>query len=120
MLAVSRVARGDLLVALHLSLDLVRDCCVLAMMLRDRELGTSHHRDGAGSGQLVDELAAANRTYTPHGILSSIEQSGIVFDRLAADWDSNHQQKRGPLVRWVQRVRHSLPEERRDGGDDQR
>jgi hypothetical protein len=120
MLAASRAARGDLLVALHLSLDLVRDCCVLAMMLRDRQAGTSHHRDGGGSRQSVDELAAANRTYTPHGILSSIEQSSIVFDRLAAEWDPRHQEKRGPLVRWVQRVRHSLPEERRNGSDDQR
>jgi hypothetical protein len=46
MLAVAKVARSDLLVALHLSLDLIRDCCVLAMQLRDWETGTDHHRTG--------------------------------------------------------------------------
>ena len=42
MLAVLKVVRNDLLIALHLSLDLVRDCCVLGMLLRDRAEGTSH------------------------------------------------------------------------------
>ena len=46
MLAAHKVARNDLLVALHLGLDLIRDCCVVAMMLRDRQEGTDHHRDG--------------------------------------------------------------------------
>jgi hypothetical protein len=120
MLAVSKVARGDLLVALHLSLDLIRDCCALAMMLRDRETGTNHHRDGSGGRHSVGDLAAAHRTFTPHGILSSIEQSSIVFDRLAAEWDAGYQERRDPLVRWVQRVRHTLPEERQNGREDQR
>ncbi len=42
MLAVGKVVRTDLLIALHLALDLVRDCCVLGMMLRDRAAGTMH------------------------------------------------------------------------------
>jgi hypothetical protein len=38
MLAVYKVVRNDLLVALHLSQDLIRDCCVLGMMLRGSTL----------------------------------------------------------------------------------
>ena len=33
IVAVQKVVRGDLLVALHLSLELAQECCVLAMML---------------------------------------------------------------------------------------
>jgi Streptomycin adenylyltransferase len=47
MLTTSKVMRHDLLIATHLALGLVQDTCVLAMMLRDRELGTRHHREGA-------------------------------------------------------------------------
>ncbi len=46
MLAVTKAARNDLLIAEHVALDLVRDCLLLAMWLRDRETGTVHHRDG--------------------------------------------------------------------------
>jgi hypothetical protein len=118
MLAVSKVARNDLLVALHLSLDLVRDCCLLGMMLRDRQSGTTHHRDGSGTQPFMDELTTASRTYTTHGILSSVEHSGIVFDSLASQWREGHEDRRGPLVHLIQRVRHSLPEKTSEGRRD--
>ena len=35
-LAVYKVVRNDMLIATHLALDLMRDCLVLKMMLRDR------------------------------------------------------------------------------------
>ena len=51
--AVVKVARGDLLIALHLALDLARDCCVLGMLLRDRAEGTAHHRGGGAGSELA-------------------------------------------------------------------
>ena len=110
MLAAHKVARNDLLVALHLSLDLVRDCCVLGMMLRDRQAGTDHHRDGSAAQPLVDELTVTDHPYTAQGILNSIEQSGITFDGLASRLSERYQPNRSPLLRWVERVRRSLPE----------
>jgi len=111
MLAVHKVARNDLLVALHLSLDLIRDCCVLGMLLRDRQTGTNHHRDGSAGEPFVDELTAAHHAYTAHGILRSIEQSSIIFDGLSSRWCESHRSRRQPLLRWIERVRRSLPQE---------
>jgi predicted nucleotidyltransferase len=111
MLAASKVARDDLLVGLHLSLDMVRDCCVLGMMIRDRETGTDHHRDGSGAESFVREMAGTSHAYTARGILVSIEQSSIIFDGLAAQWSEDYEPKRHPLLRWIERVRRSLPEE---------
>ena len=110
MLAAHKVARNDLLVALHLSLDLIRDCCVLGMMLRDRQAGTDHHRDGRAAHPFVAELAVTDHPYTAPGLLNSIAQSGITFDRLASRLSEGYQPKRGPLLRWAERVRRSLQE----------
>jgi hypothetical protein len=106
--AVQKVVRGDLLVALHLSLEMIQDCCILAMMLRDRETGTTKHRDGAGN-DLVAELEATRRPYTAAGILDSIEQSAVAFDRLAGRWSATWREKRGPLVEWVEAARVRPP-----------
>ena len=108
MLAVSKAAREELLVALHLSLDMIRDCLVLGMMLRDRETGTDHHRDGTQGNRFVSVLERTRQPYTALGILDSIEQSAIVFDKLAAQWNPNWQEARAPLLSWIERARRSL------------
>jgi len=108
MLAVSKVAREELLVGLHLSLDMIRDCLVLGMMLRDRETGTDHHRDGTQGNPFVGALEETRQPYTALGILDSIEQSAIAFDGLAADWNLNWQEARGPLLSWIEHARRSL------------
>lgn len=110
MLAAHKVARNDLLVALHLSLDLIRDCCVLGMMLRDRQASTDHHRDGSAAQPFVDELTITDHPYTARGILNSIEQSGTIFDALASRLSEGYQPNRSPLLRWTERVRRSLSE----------
>jgi hypothetical protein len=46
VVAVTKVVRNDLLIALHLTLELLQECCVLGMMLRDRATGISYHRTG--------------------------------------------------------------------------
>ena len=105
MLAVSKVGRNELLVALHLSLDMIRDCLVLAMMLRDRATVTDHHRDGAHGNHFVAELESTHRPYTAEGILLSIEESALAFDRLMPQLVEGYQPRRGPLVDWIAKAR---------------
>ena len=112
VLAVTKVARRDLLVALHLSLDMVRDCCVLAMMLRDRRLRTHHHRDGRAGDPFVAQLQTTQKPYTAAGILDRAQESSIAFDELAAQYASDYRPRRGPLLAWIDRVRTSLTDHR--------
>jgi len=106
--AVQKVVRGDLLVALHLSLEMIQDCCVLTMMLRDRKAGATRHRGGVGN-DLVAELEATRQPYTAVGTLDSIEQSAVAFDRLAGRWSASWREKRGPLLAWVAAARSAPP-----------
>jgi hypothetical protein len=111
VVAVQKVMRGDLLVALHLSLELIQECCVLAMMLRDREMGMSQHRGGVGN-QAVAELEPTRRPHTGAGILDSIEQSGLAFDRLAARWSVAYWTHGRPLLAWIAAAREVLGDAR--------
>jgi predicted nucleotidyltransferase len=104
-LAVTKVVRGDLLIALHMTLDLMRDCCVLAMLLRDRAAGTNYHRHGGIGSDFVAKLQAANCSYYALDILDSIEQSGITFDSLAAQWSVEYREYRPPLLAAINSAR---------------
>ncbi len=104
-LAVYKLVRNDLLIALHLALDLIRDCCVMGMVLRDRESGTNHHHTGGIGNDLVARLHVTGAPYTPTGILRIVEQSAIEFDRLATEWSESYHAKRQPLLAWIQVAR---------------
>jgi predicted nucleotidyltransferase len=108
VIAVQRVVRGDLLVALHLSLELVQECCVLAMMLRDRDTGTTQHRGGVGN-DLVAELESTRQPYSATGILESIEQCAVLFDRLAHRWTADYEDRRGPLLTGIDSAKLGSP-----------
>lgn len=84
-LAITKVVRGDLLVASHLALGLMRECLELAMLLRDRRAGTNIHRGEGYIGELrrLDPISLA---ISPLGILSVIERSAVQFDDLAVQW----------------------------------
>ena len=101
MLTTSKVMRNDLLIATHLALELIQDTCVLAMMLRDRELGTSHHRKGGMGNDFIARLNTTRLSYTPMGILESVKQSSNVFDELAASWLPGYHEHRHPLLAWI-------------------
>ncbi|MBN1812190.1 MAG: aminoglycoside 6-adenylyltransferase [Anaerolineae bacterium] len=105
VMAVYKVARDDLLVALHLALDLVRDCCVLGMMLRDRTEGTAHHREGGIGNRVVAQLRDTEQPYTAAGILTIVEQSSVAFDELASQWSEDYRENRQPLLKWVGQAR---------------
>lgn len=105
MLAGYKVLRNDRLIALHLTLDLVRDCCVLGMMLRDRTTGTNIHPEGGMGNLFVDDLQDGHAAYTSAGILTMIERSAIQFDRLAQEWSDGYRAKRAPLLEWIEKIR---------------
>lgn len=108
VMAVSKVARNDLLIALHLALDMVRDCCVLGMMLRDRAEGTNHHRQGGIGNRLVADLGCMQQPLTASGILTIIEESGILFDELTAQWSDTYTGHCQPLMAGISRAREAV------------
>jgi hypothetical protein len=102
------VARDDRLIAFHLALDMVRDCCVLLMMLRDRAEGTNHHREGGIGNRLAAELGSVVQPPTAAGILAMIEVSSILFDELAARWSDIYTGHRQPLLARIRYARKEL------------
>jgi hypothetical protein len=57
-LAAAKLGRGDRLIGLHLTLELLRSGLVQAMLLRDRDRATVVHRRGSERDALADEVAA--------------------------------------------------------------
>ena len=108
MLAVYKVVRDDLLIALHLTQDLIRDCCVLGMMLRDRETGTNVHKEGGRWNQLVEDLEITQHPFTSLGILDSIKGSNLVFEKLACEWSSDYREERDLLFDWIEKAEDDL------------
>jgi hypothetical protein len=95
--ATTKVVRDDLLIGLHLALDLARDCLVLQMMRRDREKGTAIHRTGGWGNEWVGRLSWDGEAEPAEGILDLIVSSCRLFDELAADLLPGYSQ-RGPLL----------------------
>lgn len=110
MLAVYKVVRRDLLIALHLAQDLIRDCCVLGMLLRDRAAGTNIHKHGGTGNQLVAQLETAQKPFTTLGILDSIQASNELFEKLAAEWSNTYQENRHLLLEWIEKAKLELHE----------
>ena len=88
-LAVVKYGRGDLLIASHLTLELAQLCLVQAMLLRDRDEGTTSHRFGTRREGLAAETWSAlhrgNETGATH-IQRLVEQ----FDRLHSELDDRY------------------------------
>jgi hypothetical protein len=110
MLAVYKVVRNDLLIALHLAQDLIRDCSVLGMILRDRATGTNIHKHGGIGNQLVAQLEVTQKPFTSIGILDSIKESNAIFEKLACEWASNYQENCQPLLDWIEKAKSELRE----------
>ncbi len=105
IMVINKVVRNDLLIALHLALDMVRDCCVLGMILRDRTEGVTYHREGGIGNEMVNQLRSTQQPYTAIGILEMVERSSVAFDDLASQWDENYEDKRFPLLDWMGQAR---------------
>ncbi len=109
--AVQKMVRGDFLIALHLALEAEQDCCVLGMMLRDRELGTTVHRSGGGGNALATALMEAPNPNPPHGLLDKLERILDWFEELASQWIGALEPTSAPLRTYIQAARATLAEE---------
>ena len=110
MLAVYKVVRNDLLIALHLAQDLICDCSVLGMMLRDRATGTNIHKHGGVGNQFVAQLEVTQKPFTPIGILDSVKASNEVFEKLAREWSNSYRENRQLLLDWIEKAKAEIRE----------
>jgi predicted nucleotidyltransferase len=108
MMCTYKVVRGDLLIALHLALDLVRDTCVVAFLLRDRAEGTDFHKDGSTAGGYIQALQTIASPFSAAGILDIIERANIIFAELTLEWDPNYTTSHQPLLDWIESARGEL------------
>jgi len=95
--AIGKVTRNDLLIGMHLALDLARDCLVLQMIRRDREKGTNIHRTGNWGNILVTRFSYGKHEHSAEAILDLILQSCEIFDELALTLLSSYT-PRSPLL----------------------
>ncbi|MGW0711064.1 hypothetical protein ACWD4G_34775 [Streptomyces sp. NPDC002643] len=83
VLAAVRAARGDMLIGAHLTLQLARHILVIAMLIRDREAGTNHHRFGSTRWDAwAARLTSAPSPYTREGITAAIREYVDALDEL--------------------------------------
>jgi len=82
--AITKVMRNDLLIGLHLALDLARDCLLLQMLQRDQALRTTIHRTGGWGNAWVEQFAWDSPACSEVKILDLIARSCSSFDELAA------------------------------------
>ncbi len=100
VLAATRAARQDMLIGSHLTLQLPRHLLVVAMILRDRHAGTTHHRFGGSRWDLwVTRLSDAPDPYTRGGLTAAIRFYLPVLDELLAEEEPEVITDNSPL--WV-------------------
>jgi hypothetical protein len=90
--AVTKLGRGDRLIGLHLFYDLLRRCLVEAMLLRDRDLGTTVHRTGSARDVLVAEVLEIARmplALAPRPNL--VDTAAACYDRWHTEVDPAYQ-----------------------------
>jgi hypothetical protein len=105
VLAAVKAARGDVLIGAHLTLQLARHILVIAMLLRDRDAGTAHHRFGGGRWDAwASQLAWAPASYTRAGITAAIRSYTATLTDIAANWDPPPLLDHGPLLELLDAV----------------
>lgn len=107
MLAATKLGREEMLVGLHLTLDMVRDCAHVAMLLRDRDTGSNHHRDGRDGNHYMPLLERCQHPYTVEGLLDTMAAAATVFDDLASRLDPGYRPRRQTLLEYLDIVRRS-------------
>jgi hypothetical protein len=101
-LAASKIARNDLLIGTHLTLELERKALVVAMLLRDRNLGTSAHRFGGLYNDAVDLLGAGGTDAA--SLIRRIRSASEAFGTLAVQLDPSWTPDWEPLYEYLARV----------------
>lgn len=87
--ATTKLMRNDLLISLHLCLDLYMQCLVLAMWIRDRQTGTNIHRTGSVGNELIEKMNLIIDDLSKPSILELIGRCGEEFEKLCLAWDPN-------------------------------
>ena len=90
-LAAAKLGRGDDLIGLHLTLELLRSSLVQAMLLRDRDLGTNVHRFGSQRDVLAKEIAGL--LHHPLGVVprpNIVERTVEVYGRWRRELDPGY------------------------------
>ena len=90
--AVSKLIRNDMLISLHLALELYRKCLELGMWMRDRETKTNIHRVGGHRNELVENMSIQLQGSSKADIVELIEQCGREFDKLAKEWSVDYKE----------------------------
>lgn len=110
-LAAAKLGRGDQLIGGHLVLELLRACLLVAMQLRDRDLGTTVHRVGSARDRYADlamELAAQPLTITPRPNI--VERSAELYATWRAELDPDYLPNWVPLTELINRgLQHATP-----------
>jgi hypothetical protein len=104
-IALKKAVRGDLLIAAHLALGLVRTCMVVSMLARDRDAGTRYHREGGTGNAAVAALSPAARPFTFAGIVSTVERAAVSFDALARAQSVSYESGLNELLQFVHAAR---------------
>lgn len=100
-LAITKVMRKDLLIGMHLALDLSRDCLVLAMIFRDVETGTRIHRQGGLYNEIVNGFPVKDLSGSPKAILDLISRSAYAYDALALRKFPDYRPRAAVVQRWI-------------------
>lgn len=114
VLAITRVARNDLLIGSHLALGLMRECLELQMLRRDRQEGTRAHRTGGWGNDLVDSFSWDPQSPRPERILDLIDRCSERFDQLASLLSPAYAPRRSLVTRVMAAARESCAGRRED------
>ena len=107
LLAVDKIGRNDLLITYHLILGMMQDCCVLAMVFRDRSLNRSRHRVGGFANHLIEDLGTFEIECSKTGLLTCLERILQIFDGCATHWESSYLLDNDPILRAIEKARIS-------------
>ncbi|MBP9703033.1 aminoglycoside 6-adenylyltransferase [Candidatus Woesebacteria bacterium] len=88
--ALAKTYRNDLIIGLHLTLDLYKKYLELLMWFRDKELKTNIHRIGGLYNDKVTKLHFKNSISSRVELIEMIKNVSIEFDLLAKQWDTNY------------------------------
>lgn len=99
VLAAIKAARDDMLIGGHLTLQLARHVLVAAMLLRDRDAGTPHHRFGGTRWDAwAASLKAAPSPYTRRDVTAAIRYYTNALEELLTMWDPGARPDHRPLL----------------------
>lgn len=119
VLAGCKAARGDVLIGAHLTLGLARHILVMAMVLRDQDKSTTHHRHGGTHHDAwVTRLAAAPAPYDPAAITAAIRYYTVALEDLLTEHGAHSYLDNSPLLALLDAVDHHTPEASGHGARD--